>query len=598
MVGSAALRKHPFSHSGNLRRCALAGVGALLLASAALAQQIRPSDERPDLPELEPKGAPPAPPVLLPPLPAFEPPGREPGGGLPRLILPGDVPGPEAFRAGARVPVREVRIRGNTALSDAALAAIARPYEARALDYAQVQALRDALTLAYIDAGYVTSGAVIPEQDWSDGVLDVEIVEGRLAAIEIETDGRLRASYLERQVDPGPGPLDVNALRERLQVLQQDDRIRAVRAELVPGARLGESVLRVAVEEARAWDLELGANNYVTPSLGDVQGAVRVAHRNLTGFADVLSAEYEVAEGLHDVRPTYQIPFTRWDTRLGLTARWTWSEIVEDPFDDLDIESETQSYAISLHQPLLHTPSSLVEAFGIGEYRRSDSFLSGDRFSFVAGTERGVAKLAVLRGGLAWTYRSPAQVLALRGTLTGGLDALGATHHAGRRIPDGQFVAGLLQAQWARRLPFANAYTILRANLQLADRPLLGLEQFSIGGRFSVRGYRENEVVRDSGADGSLELHVPIPLPGLGNWHPGLELVPFVDAGYAWNQSRQPFPRGEDEDLFGTGIGAQIDLTSRLAFEVFWGASLADLDSIGEDSLQDHGVHLGLRWVQ
>jgi hemolysin activation/secretion protein len=204
----------------------------------------------------------------------------------------------------------------------------------------------------------------------------------------------------------------------------------------------------------------------------------------------------------------------------------------------------------------------------------------------------------VLRGGLEWTYRSPAQVLALRGMISGGLDALGATHHPGDAVPDGQFVAGLIQAQWARRLPIADAYTIARANLQLADRPLLGLEQFSIGGRFSVRGYRENEVVRDSGADGSLELHVPIPLPGVGDWHPGLEAIPFLDAGYAWNQSRQPFPRGEDQDLVGAGIGARLEITSRLAFEVFWGASLTDVDSIGGDSLQDHGVHVGLRWVQ
>jgi hypothetical protein len=66
--------------------------------------------------------------------------------------------------------VRAVRIRGNTVLTDAELAAIAKPYEARELDYAQIQALRDALTLAYIRAGYVTSGAVIPSRNWADGV--------------------------------------------------------------------------------------------------------------------------------------------------------------------------------------------------------------------------------------------------------------------------------------------------------------------------------------------------------------------------------------------------------------------------------------------
>ena len=46
------------------------------------------------------------------------------------------------------------------------------------------------------------------------------------------------------------------------------------------------------------------------------------------------------------------------------------------------------------------------------------------------------------------------------------------------------------------------------------------------------------------------------------------------------------------------GVGARLEVTSQLAFEVFWGASLSDVDSLGGDSLQDHGVHLGLRWVQ
>jgi hemolysin activation/secretion protein len=55
-------------------------------------------------------------------------------------------------------------------------------------------------------------------------------------------------------------------------VLQQDDRIRAVRAELVPGEHLGESVLRVAIDEARPWDLELGVNNYVTPRSATSRG--------------------------------------------------------------------------------------------------------------------------------------------------------------------------------------------------------------------------------------------------------------------------------------------------------------------------------------
>src|SRR5262249_25159583 len=151
--------------------------------------------------------------------------------------------------------------------------------------------------------------------------------------------------------------------------------------------------------------------------------------------------------------PEYEIPFTRWDTRFGVGMRRTWARIVQDPFDELDIESETQTYGISLHQPVLHSPSSLVELFVTGEYRRSEPFLLGDRSSFVAGPDEGVDELAVLRGGVESTHRSSDQVWALRAQLSNGLDALGATRHHGATTPDGRFVAGLVQLQWARRLP-------------------------------------------------------------------------------------------------------------------------------------------------
>ncbi len=590
------MRRLQFGHPLALVLAGLAGVACLLGGSVARSQDVRPGDERLPLPELESESGAYRPEPVLPHVPSFEPPTAERGGALPPLILPDDRGG--ALQAGERVLVREVRIRGNTLLADPALGAIAKPYEGRELDYADVLALRDELTLAYVRAGYVTSGAVVPAQDWADGVLEIEIVEGRLTGIEIETDGRLRPSYLERRIDPGSdAPLDVDELRDRLQVLQQDDRIRSVRAELLPTARQGEAVLRVAVAEARPWRAELGASNYLNPALGDAQGEVLLAHGNVTGFGDVASVEYEGSEGMHDLRPEYFVPFTRWDTRLGLAMRRTWGRIVEDPFDELDIESETQTYGISLHQPLHHSPSSRLEAFARGEYRRGESFLFGDRFSFVVGPDEGVSELAVMRGGLEWIYRSSEQVWAARGQISGGLDALGATRHRGTTTPDGQFVAGLVQLQWARRLPLWKLSLIARGDVQLADRPLLGLEQFSIGGRDSVRGYRENEVVRDSGAVGSVELRVPIPVPNLGRWPVAFELAPFFDAGYGWNESRGAFPKGENETLLSAGIGARMAVASHLAFEVYWGGAIEDTDPIGETSLQDRGVHLGLRCV-
>jgi hemolysin activation/secretion protein len=57
----------------------------------------------------------------------------------------------------------------------------------------------------------------------------------------------------------------------------------------------------------------------------------------------------------------------------------------------------------------------------------------------------------------------------------------------------------------------------------------LPLEQMAIGGRFSVRGYRENTMVRDHGLIVSLEGRIP--LVENRRWAEFVQLVPFVDFG-------------------------------------------------------------------
>ena len=565
---------------------------ALLLGSiSSSAQEIRPGDERQELPEFRTDDE-----VWqrdpLPRVPSFEPERSEPGDALPPIELPHTLSG------GAQVTIREVRIAGNTAISDATLHAIAEPYLARDLTLAEVQQLRDELTGAYLREGYLTSGAVIPPQDIDDGVLEVQIIEGRLSGIEVETDGRFRERYLRSRLAQGAGPpVDVDELHEQLQILQQDDRIRSVHAQLLPTEQRGETQLRVEVEEESPLFLTLAGNDYTTPSLGEWGGEIGLGYRNVTGFGDVILSDYEWSQGLHDVRGSYAIPFTVWDTRLVLSGRGTWSKIVEDPFDDLDIKNETQSYTVGLFQPVLHTPSALVELFVLGEYRRSESFLFDEPDSFSPGPVNGVAKLALVRGGALWTYRSAGMVWAVRGQVTGGVDALHATTHREKDIPDGRFVAGLLQLQWAMRLPWLGMELIARAEGQIANQPLLGIEQFAIGGRYTVRGYRENQLVRDNGVTGSVELRVPIPMPRIREWRPTLTLAPFYDIGYGDNNDRGSFDEGDSELLDGVGIGALVGIAPGLDFEVYWGEALRSVPQGGEHSLQDDGVYMELRWT-
>lgn len=535
----------------------------------ASAQDIRPGDRRLELPD-------------------FRPPEAERGTILPPLELPRE-PDSEGLSAGVRVFVRHIHFEGVSVLSDEQLEELAAPNLNRDNSFADLEALRDRVTLSYVDQGYVTSGAVIPDQTVREGVLTVQVVEGVLEDIDVETNGRFRESYIRVRLERAArGPVNVQELEKRLQILQQDPRIRSVHASLLPGDRLGRSVLRVRVDEAPPYWVRLEGNNYQSTDIGAAGGTSEFAYTNLTGFGDSLRVAYTGTEGLNEIAARYEIPINSYDTTVELHMRHTWSEVVEDPFESLDIESRTQTYGITLTQPVYRSLGTGVDLFVTGEYRRSKSYLLGSGFSFVPGPKNGVAKIAVVRFGQSFTHRTRDQAFSARSMLSFGLNALGATKNSGN-IPDGQFVSWLGQLQWATRLPFLGAQLLTRGDVQLTGSPLLGLEQFAVGGRYTVRGYRENTLVRDNGLLGSLELRVPVWSSHEGDFR--LELVPFVDAGYSWSEDR---PTVGPTTLVSVGIGARATITPRVHFEAYWGEPLKDVPDVGDWDLQSDGVHLGL----
>jgi hemolysin activation/secretion protein len=364
----------------------LLAIGALL-PGTALAQFQRPGDERPELPP-------------------FEAPDRKPGGILPPVPLPRE-PDTEGLSGGVRVRIRGVRVTGNTALSSEELNEITAPYAGREVSAADLEVLRDQLTRAYIQRGYVSSGAVLPDQTLEGGIVELRIVEGTLGALDIETDGRLRESYLRSRIERGTeGPVNVREIEERLQILQQDDHIRSVQAALTPGEVRGESILRSVWPTYR---LLLRGDNYETPSIGAEGGGVDLGFANITGFGDSLSVRYRGTEGLQDVSASYEIPLNSYDTTFDLHTSQSWADVVEEPFEELEIESRSETYGATLRHPLYRSLGSRLEVFLTGEWRRSKTYLLGIPFSFTRGPEEGVATVSVLRFGQDWSYRPAAR---------------------------------------------------------------------------------------------------------------------------------------------------------------------------------------------
>ena len=490
--------------------------------------------------------------------------------------------------------VNAYEFEGNVVFYDFELAEIAAPYANREISLEELEELRRKLTLAYTQKGYINSGVILKDQDISDGIIVFNIIEGELTDIDIEGNKRLRNKYLKKRIRRKAGPpLNIRDLQERLQLIRLNPNIRTINAELKPGLSLGQSSLSVKIKEEQPWKLTLGLDNYRTPGVGAERFYLNVSHSNVFGISDQFFLGYGITKdgldeidfaGLDDVTVSYALPLNSMDTTLSLSYKKRDFTIVEDPFDELNIESETEEFSISLLQPIIKTPTREFSLSLTGERRQSNSKLLSESFSFSQGSVKGRTRVTVLRFVQEWVQRNLSQVMALRSSFNFGVDAL---HPSKSKLTsrDGEFFSWLGQLQYIRRAKNTNNHFIFRTSAQFSNDKLLSLEQFSVGGSNSVRGYRENTLVRDRGIVTTFELRIPI-------WHQPsgkeiLWLAPFFDYGWASNVGAKD---EAFEVIASMGSGILLNINDWLDAQVYWGHQIRDSDR-PEDDLQDKGFH-------
>jgi hemolysin activation/secretion protein len=502
-----------------------------------------------------------------------------------------------------RVFVRDVRVLGNTVFSEAEIAEATDPFKNRTLLTEDLERLRLSLTLLYINNGYLTSGAIIPDQDVIDGVVNVQVFEGRLARIDIEGNRWFRSSYLSDRLSVGSRtPLSLAPLQEQLELLQQDRRIQRINAELRPGDQRGESVMNVRVADNNPFHASIEVSNYQPPLVGEFRGIGTLIHDNVTGRGDQLSVSYGHSSGAFPiVDVSYAVPLNRYGTTFSPYYRRYDFKLIEDPFDPLNLKTNTEIIGLSLRQPIYRTVTDEVALTLIGEHLFTQSFIFKDiPFNVFPGFQNGAATVSALRFAQEWIHRTLNTVLAVRSRFSVGVDVLGATINSSPDTPDGQFFSWLGQVQTVKQYgeQLLGMQLFGRMDLQLTNSPLFPLEQVALGGRYTVRGYREVTILRDSSFIASLESRWP-----LIRWRSGepmVQLAPFVDVAHGWSLGEnRPSPitpsTAFPDTLASVGVGLRWNILpqGRAVFEVYWGQQLRHVPRIG-DAIQDHSVHVGI----
>ncbi|MFN6486652.1 MULTISPECIES: ShlB/FhaC/HecB family hemolysin secretion/activation protein [unclassified Nostoc] len=561
--------------------------------------RVQPSQNNsPSLPQLPPPQdvQPPSPKTPTPPTPPQLPPPSE----LLQPEQPQPLPDEPLLERSQIFSVKQFEVIGNTVFSREKLTEVLAPFTNKLITFAQLLEARSKITELYIQEGYVTSGAYIPEQTFANnGVVQIQVIEGKLEDIQITGTKRLNPNYIRSRIALGAStPLNQKRLLESLQLLQLNPLIQNVSAELSAGSRTGANLLAIKITEADSFNIQAVLDNGRSPSIGSFRRQLQINEANLLGFGDSISLTYSNTDGSNTIDTSYSLPLNPRNGSLTFSYGTTSANVIERPFNTLDIESASQYYELTFRQPLVQTPNQEF-ALGITAFRResdiSSSLLEENEVPLSelspGADKEGRTRVSALRFFQEWTSRNSQEVIAARSEFSLGIGAFNATINDTE--PDGRFFAWRGQAQWVRLLA-PDTLLLIRGNVQLACTELLASEQFGLGGINSVRGYRQDLLLTDNGVFASVEFRLPI--ARVPQWNGVLQVMTFGDVGTAWNNSSNR-DENNTNTLASVGLGLRWLQGNNFTAGVEWGIPLVSVDTQTQSNTwQENGLYFFVQY--
>ena len=506
-----------------------------------------------------------------------------PGGGAGEpqapALSPGELP--------AQVRVQTLAVIGSTVFSPETLQSVLAAYENRTLTIEELQQAADAVTQLYLNEGFITSRAILPNQTVTDGQVQIQVIEGGLEEIRVDGSDRL-ANYVRNRIAlGGTRPLNQLRLEDQLRLLRSSPLFENVEASLRAGSDVGQSILVVRVTPAKAFSGSLSVDTLSPRSVGPYRVGGTVQYLNLAGLGDTLSAAaYRSNTGgsqIYDLN--YEVPVNAMDGTVRLRIAPNSFRITDprEPTFALDLQGSTDVYEILYRQPLIRTPREELALSTGFRYRSGNALIAG----FVTTP----TITSVLTFGQDYLRRDLSGAWALRSQFRLGTGLFNATSRADAQA-DGQFFSWLGQVQ-RQQVINPNHLLIIQGDLQLSPDALLGSEQFFIGGQQSVRGYFQNARFGDNGLRLSVENRIAL-VRDEGN-NPIAQVSPFLETGYVWSSGGNTQVTDQNF-LLGTGAGVILTPLENLTARMDLGIPLVSANRLVSDQPQGLRVYFNVNY--
>lgn len=404
---------------------------------------------------------------------------------------------------GMTVHIKEFRFASNTLLSSQQLASALASFAGQKLDFAGLQRAADAVAAAYREAGWLAR-VYLPEQDVSEGIITLHVIEALFSGLRFEGEASQRVSrsqieaFFERQQVIGQ-PLKLVAL-DRALLLADDLPGISVAGSLATGTADGETSLALQTTDEPYVYGDITLDNNGALSTGNQRIIAGLNVNSPGGRGELLSLSGLHTKGSDYGRASLTVPDGYNGLRLGVSASSMTYRVIDgsNEIKALAIKGHSSSIGLDWSYPLIRARlynlyfsggmeskhfqsnnrnSSSTDPKSYSDYDTHSLRLSltGNRFDDLGGGGANSASLQLTRGRLS-NMQAHSQI-----------DSIERSYRK-------------LTYSASRQQTITGAHSVLLSlQGQHASKILDSSEKFYIGGPATVRAYPVSELGGERG---------------------------------------------------------------------------------------------------
>lgn len=451
----------------------------------------------------------------------------------------------------ARFALLEFRVEGNSLLAAADIERALYRFLGADKSAQDVEAARQSLAQVYSDAGYGTVLVTIPEQEVTQGVVTLQVIEGRVEHTYV-TGSRYFSPVRIREAVPAlaeNNALHLPSLQTQLAELNAMSGDRSITPVLRPGRTPGTVEVELKVKDQLPLHGSLGLDDRYTLNTTRLRLDAQISYANLWQREHSLSLQYQTSpEDTSEVQVYAGTYVWRPSARSVMALYGVQSDSNVATVGALSVIGKGDIVGLRAIYPLADGAQRITLGADYKDFQQS--VLQGaDTFNTPIDYVQFSAQYNVSRQADSLTDFSANANWGIRGLGNGEKEFAEKRFNA---KPNYLYV----KADLEHRRPLRQG--VLRASVhgQWSEAPLISNEQMGAGGVESVRGYVESERLGDTGVQVNLELRSPPLLKG-GDKLQQLYGLAFADAARLNVKDALP-KQASRYDLSSSGLGVQL----------------------------------------